>query len=350
MAAYAATSARRARLAAALRVACAVGAAGGVTCVALPLGNLAPALGAPVIALGLGMALAAISPPRAMRDELGLTSRYVLQAAMVLLGATISLRQVATVGSSSLPVMLGSLLSALAAAAIVGRWLGVPERLRAMIGVGTAICGASAIAAVSGVLGARASEVRYAISTIFVFNLAAVLLLPPIGDLLGMSQEAFGLWSGTAVNDASSAVAAAFAYGDEAAAHALVVKLTRTTMIVPIALALTALAVHRRREDVPGNLDPAATGDTLRRAMPWFVLWFLAASTANSLGLLGHAAQTKIAHAGLVLTTLALAAVGLSSDLREMRRTGMRPLLLGACVWLTVVSVSLGTQMLTGAT
>jgi uncharacterized integral membrane protein (TIGR00698 family) len=313
----------------------ALAAAAAITGVALPIGHAVPLLGAPIVALILGMAL----PAGPLRQALGRTSRLALQAGIVLLGATISLHDVAGVGGASLPVMFASLTSALVGAALLGHFLGVPDRLRVLVGVGTAICGASAIAAVSGAVRPREAELRYAISTIFLFNLVAVLTFPALGHLLGMSQSAFGLWAGTAVNDASSAVAAGMAYGDAAAAHAVIVKLTRTLMIVPIALALAFIAMRRETGASPLR--------TARRAMPWFILFFLLASAARTAGLVGAGATPAITHAGLILTTVAMAAVGLSSDLREMRAAGARPLLLGALVWVTVASVSLGTQALT---
>jgi uncharacterized integral membrane protein (TIGR00698 family) len=328
-----------------------VAAAGTVAAVALPLGEVAPRVGAPIIALALGMAVAAATPVGLSLGGLGSISRYALQVAIVLLGATISLSEVASVGASSLPVMLGSLATALIAAAVLGRRLGVPERLRILIGVGTGICGASAIASVSGVIDARAGEIRYAVSTIFAFNLAAVLVFPPLGHLLGMSSHAFGLWSGTAINDTSSVVAGGFAYSHAAGAYAVIVKLTRTTMIIPITLYLSTRAFRRAAPARTGEQagTPVPTAASLRRIMPWFLVWFLAASAANSLGVFTPDARAAFSHIGLVLTTLALAAVGLSSNLRELRQTGTRPLALGALIWIAVATTSLALQILIGA-
>jgi uncharacterized integral membrane protein (TIGR00698 family) len=322
-----------------------------VAAVAWPLGTLLPRIGAPIIALALGMAVAAAAPTAWSLDGLGSISRSSLQAAIVLLGATISLSEVASVGASSLPVMLGSLATALIAAALLGRRLGVPERLRVLIGVGTGICGASAIAAVSGVIDAPAREIRYAVSTIFAFNLVAVFLFPLLGHVLGMGAHQFGLWSGTAINDTSSVLAAGFAYSHSAGAYAVIVKLTRTTMIIPITLYL-ATRTFRRGTAAQGG-EPSGTVSprvaSLRRIMPWFLVWFLAASAANSLGAFTPGARDVFSHVGLALTTLALAAVGLSSNLRELRQTGTRPLALGALVWVAVATTSLGLQALTGA-
>jgi uncharacterized integral membrane protein (TIGR00698 family) len=322
-----------------------------VAALALPLGTLAPRVGAPIIALALGMAVAAATPAGRSLSGLGSISRSALQGAIVLLGATISLSEVASVGASSLPVMLGSLATALITAALLGRRLGVPERLRILIGVGTGICGASAIASVSGVIEARAREIRYAVSTIFAFNLAAVLLFPPLAHVLAMSPHAFGLWSGTAINDTSSVVAAGFAYSHAAGADAVIVKLARTTMIIPITLYLATRAVRRsttaHTDEHTWTASP--TAPSLRRTMPWFLVWFLAASAANSLGAFAPGAHAAISHIGLALTTLALAAVGLSSNLRELRQTGPRPLALGALVWIAVATTSLALQTVTGA-
>jgi uncharacterized integral membrane protein (TIGR00698 family) len=331
----------------------AVVAAGAVAAIALPLGALMPSVGAPIIALALGMALAAVIPAGRQLSALGSVSRNALQTAIVLLGATISLSQVVAVGASSLPVMLGSLATSLLAAALIGRQLGVPSRLRVLVGVGTGICGASAIASVAGVIGAEAREIRYAISTIFVFNLAAVLLFPALGHVFGLGAHEFGLWSGTAVNDTSSVLAAGFAYGHTAGTYALIVKLTRTTMIIPITLWLATATLRRS-----GTHAAADTGSgpvrraskRLGRVLPWFLVWFVVASAADSLGMINSDTRAVLSHVGFGLTTLALAAVGLSSNLRELRQTGMRPLVLGALVWAAVAITSLALQAATAAT
>ncbi len=318
-----------------------------------------PRIGGPIIALAIGMAIAAVRPAERHLLALGAISQRTLKLAIVLLGSAISLSQVVSVGIASLPVMLGSLTVSLVTAAVVGRRLGVTTNLRALVGVGTGICGASAIAAVSGVIDADAAEVRYAVSTIFVFNLAAVLLFPTVGHLFGMSSQEFGLWSGTAVNDTSSVLAAGFAFSHAAGNHALIVKLTRTTMIVPITLSLAAVT-HRRhqgraagvaRDDAHADRDDASSpGERrrpgLRRAIPWFLLWFVAASAACSLGLFSASSRHDLSGLGLALTTLALAAIGLATNLRELRQTGPRPLILGALVWCAVAVSSLCLQVL----
>lgn len=297
------------------------------------LSRVVPLLGAPVLAILLGAVSSFVRPPgdRA-RAGIAFSATALLQLAIVLLGATLALGQILRVGARSLPVMLGTLSVALVGAAALGGVLRVNPRLRTLIGVGTGICGASAIAAVSRIIEATQTEIAYAISTIFVFNVVAVIVFPPLGRLFHMSQHGFGLWAGTAVNDTSSVVAAAYAFGHAAGAQAVVVKLTRTTLIVPIALGLSVVRSRARPT----------------RLMPPFLLFFVLASVLDTAGLVGADARRVLADVAVGLITIALAAVGLGADLAGMRRTGPRPLLLGALLWLAVAAASIGLQALTG--
>ncbi|WP_157357738.1 YeiH family protein [Amycolatopsis nigrescens] len=319
--------------------------------VATALGKLVPLVGGPVFGILLGAAAAAAVPAlRGTRWKPGyaVASKPVLQLSIVVLGTGLSLQQVLDVGGGSLPVMLGTLAVALGGAWLLGRWLGVRGDTQILIAVGTGICGASAIAATTAVIKAKQSQVAYAIGTIFTFNIVAVLLFPPLGHLLGMNPHAFGLWAGTAINDTSSVVAAAYTYGGDAGADGLVVKLTRTLMLIPIVIVLAVLTAHRqaRRED-PG------AGFSLR-TMPWrkivplFLIGFLAAVTLESLGLIPGSWHPALSTLGTFLITTALAGIGLSLRLSDMREAGRRPLLLGALLWLAVTLSSLGLQALTG--
>jgi uncharacterized integral membrane protein (TIGR00698 family) len=314
--------------------------------IATVLGKFLPIVGGPVFGLVLGVTLAAAVPAlRLPRWEPGylVAARPVLQLSIVVLGTGLSLRQVMTVGGSSLPVMLGTLAVALGGAWLLGRLLGVRGATQTLIGVGTGICGASAIAATTAVIKARDSEVAYAIGTIFTFNIVAVLLFPPLGHLLGMSPHAFGLWSGTAINDTSSVVAAGYAYGGGAGADSIVVKLTRTLMLIPIVIGLAIL--NARKEN--GRLG--LRGMPWRRIVPMFLIGFLLASALNSVGVLPAGWHPALSVLGAFLITTALAGIGLSLRLADMRRAGGRPLLLGALLWIAVAGSSLGLQALTGS-
>jgi uncharacterized integral membrane protein (TIGR00698 family) len=317
-----------------------------VAVVATTLGRLFPVVGGPVFGIVLGVVAAAVVPSlRAERWKAGyaVASTTVLQLSIVVLGAGLSLQQVLQVGGQSLPVMLGTVAVALGGAWLLGRWLGVRGDAQILIGVGTGICGASAIAATTAVIKAKQEQVAYAIGTIFTFNIAAVLLFPPIGHLLGMSAHSFGLWAGTAINDTSSVVAAGYAYSGDAGSYGLVVKLTRTLVLIPIVIVLAVLTARKH----------TATRFTLR-TMPWrkivplFLIGFVAAATLGTLGVVPSSWHPAVSDLGAFLITTALAGIGLSLRMSVMRKAGPRPLLLGALLWIAVAGTSLALQALTG--
>ena len=314
------------------------------------LGLWLPVIGGPVFGIVLGGVVGQLALRRgrgrrvADRLDPGLrfAAKPLLQVAIVVLGTGLSLQQVARVGGGSFPVMIGTLAVALTGAALVGRLLGVDGDARTLIGVGTGICGASAIAATTAVIRPRERDVAYAIGTIFTFNIAAVFLFPVAGHLLHLDGHSFGLWAGTAVNDTSSVVATAYSYGEGSGPYAIVVKLTRSLMIVPIVVALSILR----------NRRGAASGDAVRvpwrRVVPGFIIGFVAAAALNSLGLVPGGWHAGLGQVGAFLITAALVGIGLTLDLGEMRRAGVRPLLLGAILWVLVAGSSLGLQAVTG--
>ncbi len=202
------------------------------------LGRVVPLIGAPIFSIVFGMALSFFRRSDRIERGLAVVARRALQYSIVLLGFSLDLGVVARVGVQSLSVMVFTITAALLTAYLLGKVLRLDPKVNTLIGVGTAICGGSAIAAAAPVIDASEEEVAFSISTIFLFNIIAVFLFPVLGHLQGMSQHSFGLWAGTAVNDTSSVVAAAFSYGDEAGRYATVVKLTRTLMIIPVTLAL----------------------------------------------------------------------------------------------------------------
>lgn len=317
-----------------------------VAVVAGAVGARIPVVGGPVLAVATGMVIATVRPLRAsMRPGISFASTYGLQAAIVLLGMGLSLTQVAATGSSSLWVLLGTLAIALSAAFVFSRLLKVPGDVGTLIGVGTAICGASAIAATASVTRPHERDVAYAISTIFLFNVVAVLLDPLLGHLMHLSQHAFGLWAGTAINDMSSVVAAAYTYGPTAGSYAVIVKLARSTAILPISLALLVWRTWRGRR---GAGAAAGRERSFLRAFPWFIVWFLLASLAHTLGLVPASIDRLAAPLGMAMIVVALAAIGLSARVREMAATGPRPLLLGFFLWITVGVASLVLQHVTG--
>ncbi|MDA8343510.1 MAG: putative sulfate exporter family transporter [Actinomycetota bacterium] len=304
-------------------------------------GQLVPAVGGPVIAVVSGLVLATVLGHRpAWVPGIRYTTHAVLKAAIVLLGFGISLGTVvATVRSSGL-VMLGTLTAGLGGTVLVGRLLGIRGDRRTLIGVGTSICGASAIAATAGAIEPEDDDVAYAITVIFVFNVAAVLTFPLLGHALGMSPSTFGLWAGTAVNDMSSVVAATAVFGHGALHTGVVVKLARTLMIIPVT---AFLAARRSRATRLAGGGTAGRLDLLRR-VPLFLVLFLLASLVRTTGLVGAHLAAAGGQVSTLLITVALAAVGLSARTDHIRSAGLRPLVFGGALWVVVAGTSLGLQ------
>lgn len=326
-----------------------LGAALVLAVVAMAVGRLVPVVGGPVIAIVLGvLTREAIGERAALVSGARVAAKGVLQAAVVLLGAGLSLREVAGTGTSALPVMLGTLAVALGGAALLGRWLRVDEETRTLVGVGTGICGASAIATVSAVIGASEAAVAYAVGTIFVFNVVGAVAFPLLGHALGLSQAGFGLWAGTAINDTSSVVAAGAVYGAAALSTAVVVKLTRTLMIVPISVALAVRSQRRTRAAQEQDGGIGVERVPWRRLVPPFLVLFVLASVLHSVGLVPTSWQPVLADGAHLLTAVALAGVGLLTPVAGLRRAGWRPLVLGGLLSLAVATTSLALQAVTG--
>jgi uncharacterized integral membrane protein (TIGR00698 family) len=305
------------------------------------LGKLLPLVGAPIFAILVGMLLSFIKRPRILEEGIRFSGKKVLQYSIVFLGFSLDLGVIVRVGTQSLVVMLFTLSAAFLTAYLVGRALGLATNTKILIGVGTSICGGSAIAAVAPVIDADDREVAFSISTIFLFNIIAVFLFPALGHLLRMDESQFGLWAGTAINDTSSVVAAAFSFGDEAGRFATVVKLTRTLMIIPITL---VLALSRRRGESKRAAGASGVSFRFSKIFPWFVLGFVLASLVRSLGILPLAADSTLNDIGKFGICTAMAAIGLNTRPRELLKNGLRPIVLGLACWAAVALVSLAVQ------
>jgi uncharacterized integral membrane protein (TIGR00698 family) len=305
-----------------------------VAACAYELGRLFPIVGGPVFGIAIGAIVALVRKPAApLKPGVKFASKQVLQLSIVLLGFNLQLQDVVGGGLRSLPVMLGTLIVVLTAAYVIGKALGLERDLRRLLGVGTAICGGSAIAAVSSVIDVSEADVAYAISTVFLFNVAAVLTFPAIGHALALSQHAFGLWAGTAINDTSSVVAAGFVYGHAAGAQAVIVKLTRTTLIIPIVLFYAGKRIWHARA--------LGTDIDWGKIVPWFILWFVAAAVLNTIGAVPNALHGACSQAALFLIVVALTGVGLSADANAIRAAGLRPVVLGFALWVLIAVSSL---------
>jgi len=305
------------------------------------LGKSFPLIGAPVFGILIGMALARMAPK--FQQGVKFTSKKILQYSIILLGFEMNLFNVLKVGSQSLFVMLFTLSAAFITAFLVGRALKLEGKMTTLIGVGTSICGGSAIAATAPVIQAKDEDVAHAISTIFLFNIIAVFIFPAMGHMLQMSDTGFGMWAGTAVNDTSSVVAAATAWStaagnNTALAFATIVKLTRTLMIVPITL---VLAVYTAKKTKAESSTATYSCSTI---FPWFVLWFVVASIVNTFAGVPSQVSGSLVELGKFMITMAMAAIGLNTNIVKLVKNGVRPIFLGLCCWFAVAIVSIGVQ------
>jgi len=292
------------------------------------LGQNIKIVGGAVFALIIGMLVRLLwTPSLRFTGGIKFSSKKVLQYAIILLGLEMNIIRVLETGRDSLFVMLFSLAAAFGAAYLVGRSIKVEANSATLIGVGTAICGGSAIAAAAPVIGAKDEEIAQSISTIFLFNIIAVFIFPAFGRLLGMGDAGFGIWAGTAINDTSSVLAAASSWSDDTLKLAAIVKLTRTLMIVPVTFAL-ALIVAKKK----GTGGKAA----MSKIFPFFVLGFLAASLIASTGIIPPAYSNAFVQAGKFMIVAAMSAIGLSTNIITLIKNGKRPIILGAVCWIAV--------------
>ncbi|MEO9078276.1 MAG: YeiH family protein [Rhodanobacter sp.] len=315
--------------------------------VALLLGHWAPLIGGPVFGILLGIAVRnLLAPDERFTPGIQFGGKQVLQWSIIALGFGLSLTQVAKTGLESLWVTLVTMSVAFLTAWLLGRWLGVHDKLKILIGVGTAICGGSAIAAVTPIIRPDDHDTAFAISTIFLFNVVAVLLFPLLGHMMHLSDLGFGLWAGTAINDTSSVVAAGYSYSHAAGDYATIVKLTRATLIIPVCLVLAFVvaASEKRKHAQAGSVGQFS----LASIFPWFILWFLVASGLRTVGLIPVAIQPALHTLAEFLIIVALTAIGLSANLRRMISSGARPILLGLGVWIAVSVSSLLVQLVIG--
>ena len=318
----------------------------GIAIPAWLLGKLLPVVGGPVFAILIGMVLTlCIKRKDWSSGGVSFTSKKVLQAAVVLLGFGMNLTEILEKGWQSLPVILSTITISLVTAFVMYKVLRLQKNSAILIGVGSSICGGSAIAATAPVIGADDEEIAQSISVIFLFNILAALLFPTLGGLLGLSDAGFGLFAGTAINDTSSVTAAATAWdgmhGSNTLDAATIVKLTRTLAIIPITLAL-ALVRTRKAKGQGGQQV------SLKKIFPFFVLFFVLASVVTTVFHLPVAVTGPLKELSKFLIIMAMAAIGLNTNIVKLVKTGGKPILTGLCCWVCITAVSLGMQAVLG--
>ena len=309
-------------------------------------------VGGAVIAMFIGMAFnPLVKKAPIMGKGIKFTSKKVLKAAIVLLGLSLNIKTVLTVGRMSLAVMVFTLLTCFGGGYFIGKALGLNWKLSNLISAGTGICGGSAIAAIAPTIEAEDTDVAYAMSATFLFDMAMIILFPIMGQAMGMSDQAFGLWAGTAVNDTSSVVATGYAFSEAAGDFATMVKLTRTLAIIPTVLTFALIQLHiKRKEARESSVDASAlkANFSLVKIFPWFILGFLAMTAVASIAPIPAAAVSVTKKISKFLMVAALAAIGMNTSFSSFRKSGARPMLHGFIISALVVVVALLVEIFMG--
>lgn len=318
------------------------------------LGRIFPVVGGPVFAILIGMVISTgLHDRERFQAGIAFTSKKILQYAVILLGFGLNLSEIAKVGATSLPIICTTITISLVIAFLIRKGLHMPNNISVLVGVGSSICGGSAIAATAPVIGADDEEIAQSISVIFLFNILAALLFPTLGGMMGMSNEGFGLFAGTAINDTSSVTAAAATWdtlhGTNGAVleYATIVKLTRTLAIIPITLALAfwrTWQVKRGGSVSNGSFE-------LKKIFPFFILLFVLASIITTVSTMAGADPAlfqPFKALSKYLIILAMAAIGLNTDLVKLVKTGGKPIFMGVCCWIGITFASLAMQHLMG--
>lgn len=322
----------------------------GIACIAKWLETLESSaglhlIGASVIALFIGMAINAFfQPNKTTAPGIKFTSKKVLKFAIVLLGASLNIRTVLTVGRFSLTVMLFTLATCFGLGALIGRALGLNWKTSSLINAGTGICGGSAIAAIAPVIEADDMDIAYGMSATFLFDTVMIVVFPLLGRWLGLSDAAFGLWAGTAVNDTSSVVATGYAFSEAAGDFATMVKLTRTLAIIPTVIVFALVQLNlKRKEAMALQQDGSALKAefSIKKIFPWFILGFLAMSIVASILPIPAQLVSGTKTASKFLMVCALAAIGLNTSFASMKKAGIRPMIHGFIISALVVIVAL---------
>ena len=316
-------------------------------------GKLFPIVGAAVIAILLGMVVAVFFKEKGIfSDGIKFTSKKILQYAVILLGFGLNLNVIFKTGLQSLPIILCTIITSLVTAFIVHKILNIPSKISTLIGVGSSICGGSAIAATAPVIDADDEQIAQAISVIFFYNVLAAILFPILGKLIGFDTsggEAFGIFAGTAVNDTSSVTAAAATWdsmwnlGNATLDKAVTVKLTRTLAIIPITLILAFIQTRKVSE--------SKNKVSLKKIFPFFIIYFVIASIITTIAVscsvpADFFAPFKILSKFFIV--MAMAAIGLNTDIVKLIKTGTKPLIIGACCWIAITGMCLVMQKLLG--
>ena len=316
------------------------------------LGRIFPVVGGAVIAIIAGMIITMFWNNKGKAGAgIKWTSKVILQTAVVLLGFGMNLGIIFETGKQSLPIIICTITTSLIIAWIMKKVLKVPANTSVLVGVGSSICGGSAIAATAPVIDADDDEIAQSIAVIFFFNVLAAIFFPILGKAIGFDTvhgDAFGIFAGTAINDTSSVTAAASTWdsmwnlGSETLNKAVTVKLTRTLAIIPITLGLSLIRAKKSGKD-----GKKSTSFSLKQSFPMFILYFVIAAIVTTVCVhmgIGVEVFQPVKELSKFMIIMAMAAIGLNSNVVQLIKTGGKPIVVGATCWCGITIVSLIMQ------
>ena len=287
-------------------------------------------LGASIIALFMGTIVNSFFHPKWIQPALKFTSKKILKAAIILLGASLSVSTILSVGKMTFFVMIFTFAMCFGAGFFICKLFGLNWKLSNLISAGTGICGGSAVAAIAPVIDADDKDIAFAMSSTFLFDMVMIALYPLMGKALGMSDIAYGIWAGTSVNDTASVVASGYAFSEAAGDFATMVKLTRTIAIIPTVLVFAWIGVRMKKKEMQAAGDGKKVN--MMKIIPWFIGGFLLLAIINSVGLIPVTVSGMMKSASKFLMVTALAAIGLNTSLLDFKKAGLKPMFYGITI------------------
>ena len=287
-------------------------------------------LGASIIALFLGTAINSFFHPAWIQPALKFTSKKILKLAIILLGASLSVNVILSVGKMTFFVMIFTFAMCFGGGYFIRKLFGLNWKLSNLISAGTGICGGSAVAAIAPVIDADDKDIAFAMSSTFLFDMVMIAVYPIMGRLLGMTDMAYGIWAGTSVNDTASVVASGYAFSEAAGDFATMVKLTRTIAIIPTVLVFAYIGIRAKRKQM--QAESGGKKVNILKIIPWFIAGFLALAIVNSVGWIPASVSGVMKTASKFLMVTALAAIGLGTSITDFKKAGLKPMFYGVTI------------------
>jgi uncharacterized integral membrane protein (TIGR00698 family) len=313
-------------------------AAFGLASLAIVVGKLIYGSGASPLMLAVLLGIVVrmfVGAPATMQAGVRFAQKRLLRFAIILLGVQLTFTEMTHLSAAVLGLIIATVTFTFVFSCWIGRLLGVPHGLNQLIAAGASICGISAIVASNTVVQASDEDVAYAIATATAFGTLSIISYPLLAAVFSMEPNAYAVWVGTSVHEVAQVIAAGFLYGAGSGELAVVVKLTRVLLLAPMVLTLGWLAM--RRPGVESRRTGSSFVDTLRNIpLPLFIVGFVLMIAINSFGLVPQGPRSAITFVSAFLFAMALAALGLETDLRKLKEMGPRPLIAGAVAWVFI--------------